>query len=103
MNPFQLGVITIGASPVALSTLATATSPAKLKKLTVFNTGSGAMYLGTSTMNISTMAGVVAVIPAGQSYSLGGESQINRIDWQQYSLHGSHATDLGVVTAETAV
>ena len=54
-------------------------------------------------MNLTTMAGVVAVIPAGQSYSLGGESQINRIDWQQYSLHGSHATDLGVVTAETAV
>ena len=45
MNPFQLGVITIGASPVVLSTLAAATSPAKLKKLTVFNTGSGTWAL----------------------------------------------------------
>jgi hypothetical protein len=47
LNPFQLGVITIGASAVALSTLA-AGNPTLLKELTIFNTESGAMYLGSS-------------------------------------------------------
>ena len=49
MNPFHIGVVTNGASAVALSTLA-AGSPTPLKKLTIFNTGTGAMYLGSSTM-----------------------------------------------------
>ena len=101
MNPFQIGVITIGASPVALSTLAVAGSPALLKKLTIFNAGTGTMYLGSSSMNLSTMAGVVIVIPAGQNYTIGSDHMIDKVDWQKYSLHGSHATDLAVVTGET--
>jgi hypothetical protein len=100
MNPFQIGVITIGASPVALSTLA-AGNPALLKKLTIFNTGSGVVYLGSSTMNITTMAGVVAVIPAGANFPIGSDHMIDKVDWQKYSIHGSHATDLVVVTGET--
>lgn len=59
------------------------------------------MYLGSSTMNIATLAGVVIVIPAGQGYTIGDSQQINRIDWQKYALHGSHATDLAAITGET--
>jgi hypothetical protein len=100
MNPFQIGVITIGASAVALSTLA-AGNPALLKKLRIFNTGSGTVYLGSSSMNLSTLAGVVLVIPAGQNYTIGCEEMADKVDWQKYSIHGSHATDLAVVTGET--
>ncbi len=100
MNPFQLGVVTIGAIPVALSTLA-AGNPVLLKKLTIFNTGSGVVYLGSSTMNLTTMAGVVAVIPAGTNFPIGSDHMIDKVDWQKYSIHGSHATDLVVVTGET--
>lgn len=100
MNPFQIGVITIGASPVALSTLA-AGKPALLKKLTVFNTGTGIMYLGSAAMNIATLVGVVVVIPAGQNYTIGTDNMADKVDWQQYSIHGAHATDLAGITGET--
>ncbi len=100
MNPFQIGVITIGGSPVALSTLA-AGMPVLLRKLTIFNFGTGNVFLGSASMNIATLAGVVAIIPAGQSWSTGADLMCDRIAWQAYSLHGSHATDLATVTGET--
>jgi len=52
-------------------------------------------------MNIATLVGVVIVIPAGQSYTIGDPQQANRVDWQQYSLHGGHAADLAAITGET--
>jgi hypothetical protein len=100
VNPFSIGPITIGGSPVALSTLATG-MPTLLRKLVIFNTGSGTMYLGSASMNITTLVGVVAVIPAGQSYPIGADLMIDRIAWQAYSLHGSHATDLALISGET--
>lgn len=100
MNPFPIGTIEIGASPIALSTLA-AGKPALMWKLTVFNTGSGTIYIGSSTMDISTLAGIVAVIPAGRSYSLVWDYRNDLLDWQQYSIHGTHATDVAVVTGQT--
>jgi hypothetical protein len=41
------------------------------------------------------------VIPAGQNYTIGCEEMADKVDWQKYSIHGSHATDLAVVTGET--
>jgi hypothetical protein len=32
---------------------------------------------------------------------IGSEQMIDKVNWQQYSLHGSHAADLGAVTGET--
>lgn len=100
MNPFSIGPITIGASPVALSTLA-AGQPTLLRKLTIFNFGTGNMFLGSSTMNITTLVGVVAIIPAGTNFPIGSDHMADRVDWQKYSLHGSHATDLALISGET--
>jgi hypothetical protein len=100
MNPFSIGPITIGASPVALASLA-AGQPTLLRKLTITNFGTGNMFLGSSTMNISTLSGVVAIIPAGQSITIGADLMIDRIAWSAYSVHGSHQTDICLITGET--
>lgn len=60
------------------------------------------MYLGTASMNLTTtwLASWPSSQPGNHTPSVASHRWI---DWQQYSLHGAHATDLGVVTAGTAV
>lgn len=102
MNPYQIGVITIGGGAVALSTLAVSTPHRHVKTLYIDNSlGVGNVFLGAATMNISTLAGVVIVIPAGQAKSIGGFKDHNEIDWTVYYVHGSNAGDLVNITGQT--
>lgn len=100
MNPFQIGVVTIG-SATPLSSFA-AGKPPTLKTLTIDNSlGAGTAYLGASGMNKTTLAGVVLVIPAGQFRSIGGYVQQNDIIWTGYYVDGDNAGDLVNVTGQT--
>lgn len=101
MNPFQIGVITIGGAPVALSTLVGAGKPNLVKTLLFDNAGSAMVYIGTASMNLTTLAGVVLRIPAGESRVIGGVKDLNMIDWTQFYAHGDNATDLLNVVGQT--
>lgn len=101
MNPFQIGTITIGGASVALSTLVGPGKPSEVKTLLFDNAGSAMIYVGTQNMNLTTLAGVVLRIPAGESRVIGGIKELNMIDWRQFYVHGDNAGDILNVVGQT--
>jgi hypothetical protein len=100
MNPFQIGVVTIGGAEISLATLA-AGKPARVKTLVVDNTGTGDVFIGTPGIDVNTLAKVILRIPAGQSRSIGGIKDINDLDWSSFVIHGNGAGDIVLITGQT--
>lgn len=100
MNPFHLGVVQIAGSAISLSTIASG-KPTRVRTLSIDNTGTGTMYVGKSTMNITTLVDVVLRIPAGQSRSVGGVNLADDINWDVYTVHGDTPGDLMLITGQT--
>lgn len=99
-NPFHIAPVTIAGAAIPLSNYATG-KPKNLKTLLIDNTGTGTVFIGSSDMNITSLAGVVLRVPAGEYRSIGGVISANNIEWEGFYIHGDNAGDIALITGQT--
>ncbi len=100
-NPFPMGVIALTGTRIKLSTgLSSFTGPTRIKTLIFSNPGSNVIYIGDVTLDTSTLAGVILIVPSGGFRSIGGIQDKDSIDWGSLYVNGTNADKL-VVSGQT--
>lgn len=103
INPFHIGVVTIGASPVLLGDLTGAGDiPDEIVNLIVhFASGTGTVGIGGPDIDLTTFDDVITTMSAGDTFNLGGgDNRIPRLLWKDLYIHGDNATDKVVVSGQ---
>lgn len=98
MEITPLGKVAVGAGTTAISAL---TQHVNKLSIQASSDNVTALYVGTSTLNRTTLVGVIAILQPGDTWGAGDEINGNAIDLTKLFIAGATATDWAIITTYT--